>query len=436
MMIDSRFYIFRFFPANFNASHKFCTFLFLIIALCANESKAQNALLEKNITIKKGNKNIIEIIEEVRAISGVEFSYSKDIVNENIIRSIDAANKTIKNVLDEILYDTGLKYKVINRHIIIYKPKGYKTRQGEKLKIITVYDTIITIHHDTIITMKYDTIINQVYHHDTISLYDTIKIQQEKPYHWFGSLHTGMFWIPSYTMKHELNNKTTDYHFTSDVNYSLGTNFGVDYKHFTFITGAGFTSLRNKNNYNIREYETDTAYNYEYTGGCWDKELIVRYYEWDGQDTIWINVYDSTYIPVDSSVISTNIDTSINTQNKKCYNKYSIIEIPFIVGYHTQIKKVKIMVKGGILAGYIINSKGKTYNDGRFTDINALMQHKFLFSFTGSFGIGYGLNQKISIFADVHYRKQLVSNYAEKMIFYRKPECFGVRFGAKYTFKR
>ncbi len=420
---------------GFTNNHYILLF-FIAVIFTAKTFAQENNPLDKHISIHLSNKNIIEIVEEIKAKSGVEFSYSKDIVNENIIRSIDAKNKTIKTVLDEILYGTGLKYKIISRHVIIYKPKGYRTKQGEKLKIVTVYDTLITIHHDTIITRRYDTIINRIYHQDTISLYDTIKIQQEKPYHWFGTIHTGMFWMPSYSIKHQLNNKTIDYNFTSDVNYAVGTNFGVDYKHFTFITGIGFTSLRNKNNFDIKEYDTDTIFDYAYTGGYWDKELVVRYYEWDGQDTTWINVYDSTYIPVDSSVASTEIDTSVDKTSKAFDNHYSIIEIPFVIGYHTNIKRLSFGIKGGIVAGYIINAKGKLFNKEQFIDINNLMHNRLTFSVTSSLSIDYGLNKNIALFTSLYYRKQLIPNYPENIHFYRNPQYFGIRIGARYIFQR
>ncbi len=419
------------------ASNNNYIFLLLIAFIfTANVFAQEDNPLDKKISINIYKKNLVEIIEKIKAESGIEFSYSKDIIKENIIRTIDAENKSIETILGRILNGTGLKYKVISQHIIIYKPKGYHTKKGEKLKIITVYDTIITMHHDTIITRKYDTIINRVYHHDTITFFDTINTQKEKPYKWFATVNTGIFRMPSYNQSQGLNNKTIDYSFTGNGNYTIGTDIGIEYKHLTFYSGMDFTVKNTKNTYNIKEYETDTVFDYAYTGGYWDKELVVRYYEWDGQDTTWVNVYDSTYIPVDSSIISTNIDTTVDKTNKAYNNKYSIIEIPFIVGYHTSIKKVNLSVKGGIIAGYIINAKGKKYHEDQFIDINTIMQHKFLFSFSGALGIGYDLNKKISLYTDVYYRKQFVPNYPKEMLFYRKPECFGFKIGLKYTFQR
>jgi len=413
--------------------------LFFIAVISTAMSFAQeNNPLDEHISIHLSNKNIIEIVEEIKAKSGIDFSYSKDIIEEVFIRSIDADNKTVKDVLDHILNGTGLNYKVIRRHVIIYKPKGYRTKQGEKLKIVTVYDTIITMHHDTIITKKYDTIINRIHHHDTITFFDTINIEKKRPYNWFASVHAGMFRMPSYNIQYDNNNKEIYYSYTGDRSYSTGTDIGIEYKNLSFYTGMNYASRNTKNTYNIKEYDTDTVFDYAYTGGYWDKELVVRYYEWDGQDTTWVNVYDSTYIPVDSSVVSTEIDTSVDKTSKTFDNHYSIIEIPFVIGYryHTNIKRLSFGIKGGIVAGYIINAKGKLFNKGQFIDINNLMHNRLIFSVISSLSIDYGLNKNIALFTSLYYRKQLIPNYPENIHFYRNPQYFGIRFGARYIFQR
>ncbi len=418
------------------SNNNYILLLLISFIFSANVFAQGNSPLDKRISINFYNKNLVEIIEEIKAASGIEFSYSKDIVNENIIRSIAAENKSIEAILNRILNGTGLKYKVISQHIIIYKPKGYHTKKGEKLKIITVYDTIITMHHDTIITRKYDTIINRLYHHDTITFFDTMSIKKEKPYKWFVALNTGIFGMPSYQKSHKLNNKAIDYSFTGKRNYTIETDIGIEYKNLTFYSGLAFTSKNTKNTYNIKEYETDSAFSYEYTGGYWDKELVVRYYEWDGNDTTWINVYDSTYIPVDSSIASTEVDTSVDKTSKTFNNHYSIIEIPFVIGYQTNIRRLSFGIKGGVIAGYIINAKGKLFNKDQFIDINNLMHNRLIFSVISSLSICYGLNKKVALFTSLYYRKQLIPNYPEDMHFYRKPHYFGMRIGARYTFQR
>ncbi len=208
---------------------------------------------------------------------------------------------------------------------------------------------------------------------------------------------------------------------------------GVEYKNFIINSGLNYIWQSNISDYTIRTNFLDTVHYYDYTGGIWNKQLIVRYYEWDGIDTTWINIYDSTYIPLDSTLI-TRYDTSVNKTTKKVKNKFSIIEIPVIIGYRHKLNNFQISFKSGFITGLLVKSSGNIYQHDEFTTIQTIKQNKLLFSIVGSIGANYQIKEKIYGFMDLCLRKQINPIFQDNIYYKQMPVYYGLKCGIICTF--
>jgi peptidoglycan-associated lipoprotein len=78
-------------------------------------------LLHNKISIQANNKKLKDVLDEIGRKAGVRFSYSSSIVNPNRLVSVWAGNEPIYSVLERLINDQNISYKVLNNMIIIYK---------------------------------------------------------------------------------------------------------------------------------------------------------------------------------------------------------------------------------------------------------------------------------------------------------------------------
>jgi hypothetical protein len=94
---------------------------FLMIS--ANTAIGQEALLEKKITISKQNTTLYEALNLISQKADCYFIYDSQTVESDKRVKLVAQNQPLKQVLDNILENPELTFKVIGQHILIYKVK-------------------------------------------------------------------------------------------------------------------------------------------------------------------------------------------------------------------------------------------------------------------------------------------------------------------------
>lgn len=82
---------------------------------------AQNQVLNNSITYKTREIKLYDALKEISDIVGYEFSYNADLVSANKNVKANFKDKKLKNILDEILNDSTLNYRVVEKQIVIYK---------------------------------------------------------------------------------------------------------------------------------------------------------------------------------------------------------------------------------------------------------------------------------------------------------------------------
>lgn len=102
----------------------------LIIAymLCAGfllfpftNANAQESILKKNITIPKQHTTLYNALNLISDKTGCLFIYDSQVVESDKRVKLAAENQPMEQVLDNILANPDLGYKVIGQHILIYK---------------------------------------------------------------------------------------------------------------------------------------------------------------------------------------------------------------------------------------------------------------------------------------------------------------------------
>jgi len=79
--------------------------------------------LSQQITIDAENKPLEEVIREIEIKGNVYFSYSPQAIPVSMTVSLHARNKTVKYILDREFSKYGIKYKLVEEHIVLFSPE-------------------------------------------------------------------------------------------------------------------------------------------------------------------------------------------------------------------------------------------------------------------------------------------------------------------------
>jgi hypothetical protein len=120
----------------------FYTFLFL---LSVNTAFAQESSLDKAITIPKQHTTLYKALNLISDKTGCLFIYDSQVVDSDKRVKLDAENQSLKSVLDNILGDPEIAYKVIGQHILIYRVVKAKLNVSSPQPLAVTHDTIKNI---------------------------------------------------------------------------------------------------------------------------------------------------------------------------------------------------------------------------------------------------------------------------------------------------
>lgn len=112
----------------------------------------ETPLLERTVTITIREQRMDAALKKIALQGGFTFSYNSQIIDASRMVTVSFANKTIREVLDQ-LFDGEIQYKERGRYVILTKappkPKervvgGYilDENTGQRLKNVTVYDPV------------------------------------------------------------------------------------------------------------------------------------------------------------------------------------------------------------------------------------------------------------------------------------------------------
>lgn len=96
-----------------------CTIgLFILFILLVPRVMAQTNHLGKNISIDANQVKLKNVLPKIGESGGFQFSYNSDIIPGDSLVTVHAREKTVKNILNDLL-GAGIRYKVLGNHIIL-----------------------------------------------------------------------------------------------------------------------------------------------------------------------------------------------------------------------------------------------------------------------------------------------------------------------------
>jgi len=99
-------------------------FLAGFFLFAAGHVSGQEPLLEKTISLPRQNTTLYEALNLVSQKAGCYFIYGSENVKNDKKIKLRAENQPLYRVLDNILADPGLGYRVLGSHILIYRKKN------------------------------------------------------------------------------------------------------------------------------------------------------------------------------------------------------------------------------------------------------------------------------------------------------------------------
>lgn len=260
---------------------------------------------------------------------------------------------------------------------------------------------------------------------------------------WYWSLDG--YFSPSYSIHCTANTHDSDYSLQTSLieqkpafSYTLGANIIFHTKNTILQTGITYTSLREKLYCSENITRIDSSYYYDYFETTYFETVIVdSYYQVSNGDTTWYYVNKEEWITKTDSSLITDYDTVVAEIENEYLNKYSYLQVPFIIGYSFDHRKFTYSVKGGIVACFFIKAQGRTIKGNENTDVvvtNDLPFKSPYFLFQASVGISYNLYKNTSLFLEPRYKCSINSLYKNYYSISHKYHSFGINFGLKYKF--
>jgi hypothetical protein len=117
----------------------------LLLFLSINIVHAQEQLLGKSISIKRQNTTLYNALNLISEKAGCFFIYDSETVENDKHVKLEAERQPLKQVLDKLLENPKLAYRVIDQHILIYKvnkvarsESNFRASESDSIKTIIV----------------------------------------------------------------------------------------------------------------------------------------------------------------------------------------------------------------------------------------------------------------------------------------------------------
>jgi TonB-linked SusC/RagA family outer membrane protein len=124
------------------------TFILLFVGLL-QVSGASYAQITK-LDLLVSDVSIIELFEKIESQSEFRFFYDNSQVDLKQKVSVEATNRKVEDVLEDVLKNTNITYEVLDRHILI-SPKGDKNSQSQSQDVKRVRGTVRSATDNTAI---------------------------------------------------------------------------------------------------------------------------------------------------------------------------------------------------------------------------------------------------------------------------------------------
>ena len=111
----------------------------LVLLFCCTGSIVASPIFSQqtSLTVLYENTEIVKIIDDLRAKTGYEFFYQKDIFPQGLKATVSMHEATLEEVLDQVLGGNGYTYQIKNDHVIIGPARTPAVQQPAAPVVIT-----------------------------------------------------------------------------------------------------------------------------------------------------------------------------------------------------------------------------------------------------------------------------------------------------------
>ncbi|MBO7594072.1 MAG: DUF4974 domain-containing protein, partial [Salinivirgaceae bacterium] len=92
----------------------------VVLLIAAGSCMAQTDILGKTVSINTNNKTLKQILTEIESKSGVQFSYSDNLLPKQKYSKVDP-QPNLRLLLDKILKPNNIDYRLIDNQIVLFE---------------------------------------------------------------------------------------------------------------------------------------------------------------------------------------------------------------------------------------------------------------------------------------------------------------------------
>lgn len=380
----------------------------------------------KRFSFDAKGQSLSLVLDRLAEMAPVNFTYNSADPSFSKKITYRASNKTFDQILSDILKISGHSSKQIGNQLVVYRidtppseaavPENKAVVQPPAQRIDTVLSIVEkpVVLNDTLVLT--DTIVKT----DTLHIRDTVYLEKEviryrRPgfkvmsKNFFKSepnRNDGLSLAFSYGQYYGGSSCTADPEYSellaltketesmSFRNFSLGGDLNYTRSMWTFSVGMQLTGFSNRFKYNYIQS----------TGGYYQTDTISWYYNIIDEDTTWIAVTDSSYLPLDKEEVSYNQ-----------LNRLGFLDLQAGLAYsYYANESFRLYLKAAFSYSFLIYSDGILLQDKPGfpgIDYSEVDFAQGLFSYQFGTGISYIAGNSFDIFAEAAYK-----SYSSKLI--------------------
>jgi hypothetical protein len=104
----------------YSFTRRILIFIFLVAGI--HLSYGQDSIFDYRLNISLNNYPVYDILRVIEKEISYNFSYNSSLFDADRVISVNMRNRSLREVLDKIINDKSLDYRVIGNNIVIYKP--------------------------------------------------------------------------------------------------------------------------------------------------------------------------------------------------------------------------------------------------------------------------------------------------------------------------
>ena len=335
------------------------------------------------------------------------------IKKEEIIKDI-TTDSTYNNLINPLVIDSTESFNAIN-------DTSLKEISDTLENVVFLLKDSIQIVPDSLSQNLLDSIIKDSIQivpdslqNEMVELYDSMKV--EKKFSISFSLGTNYIMKqnsildPSQGMAPNPQNSQTLEDCIVSLPLDLRLNYNFNNK-FSLSTGINTASLGEKIDYN------DVHENYMvYDSNFIDTVCNIG--------TFHVPYYDINTNQMDTAIYSVMMDTSYwvnesyeeeSINNYNVQNRYTYLNIPFMIGYQFKIKNISIGLRAGGAVGFRINNSNGMYYNSNIQGLHSFKAKKTIYNIVTTASVGYQF-KKIEMFVEPKYWFNLTNSVLKSNI--------------------